>query len=64
MATKKQIYETIKSCRNDLPEASGYISVHRNIVTISNGHSVMRSDIGEIKSVHKIRSRDGNGYYK
>ena len=64
MATKKQIYETIRSCRDNLPTPSGYISVQRSIVTISNGHSVMRSDIGEIKSVHRIRSRDGNGNFK
>ena len=60
MATNKQIVEAIRSMSNNLPTQSGYVSVHRNIVTISNGHSVMRSDIGEIRSVMTKDFKNGN----
>ncbi len=60
MATKKNIVEAIRSMSNNLPTQSGYVSVHRSIMTISNGHSVMRSDIGEIRSVMRKDLKNGN----
>ena len=60
MATKKNIVEAIRSMSNNLPTQSGYVSVQRSIMTISNGHSVMRSDIGEIRSVMRKDLKNGN----
>ena len=58
MATNKQIIEALKSVGEQFPTPSGYISVHRSFVSISNGNSVMRSDIKEISAV--IRNGNGN----
>ena len=58
MATNKQIYEALKSVETYLPTPSGYISIQRSIMSISNGQSVMRNDIQEITAV--IRNGDGN----
>ena len=57
MATNKQIIEALKSVVKQFPTQVGYFSVHRSFVSISNGHSVMSSDIREISAV----IRDGNG---
>ena len=57
MATNKQIIEALKAVGRQFPTPSGYISVHRSFVSISNGHSVMTSDIKEISAV----IRNGNG---
>ena len=57
MATRRQIIEALKSVGNSFPTSTGYFSVHRSFVSISNGHSVMASDITEISAV----IRDGNG---
>ena len=57
MATNKQIIEALKSVGDSFPTSTGYFSVHRSFVSISNGHSVMSSDIKEISAV----IRDGNG---
>ena len=57
MATHKQIIEALKAVGNSFPTPSGYVSVHRSFVSISNGHSVMSSDIKEISAV----IRNGNG---
>ena len=57
MATNKQIMEALKAVGNSFPTPSGYVSVHRSFVSISNGHSVMTSDIREISTV----IRNGNG---
>ena len=58
MATNRQIIEALRVVRNSYPTSSNYIGVHRDVVSISNGHSVMRSDIREISDV--IRDGDGN----
>ena len=58
MATRRQIIEALKSVGNSFPTSTGYFSVHRSFVSISNGHSVMTSDITEISAV--IRDGDGN----
>ena len=58
MATNKQIIEALRGVRNQFPSNSSYINVHRNVVNISNGQSVMSSDIKEISAV--IRNRNGN----
>ena len=58
MATNKQIMEALKAVGKSFPTPSGYISVHRSFVSISNGHSVMSSDIKEISAV--IRNGNGN----
>ena len=60
MATNKQIMEALRLVRNQFPSNSSYINVHRNIISISNGQSVMTSDISEISAV----IRDGNGNNK
>ena len=60
MATRKQIIEALKAVGDSFPTSTGYFSVHRNVVSISNGHSVMSSDIREISAV----IRDGNGNNK
>ena len=57
MATNKQIMEALKAVGDSFPTPSGYVSVHRSFVSISNGHSVMSSDIREISAV----IRNGNG---
>ena len=57
MATNKQIMEALKAVGNSFPTATGYFSVHRSFVSISNGHSVMTSDVKEINAV----IRNGNG---
>ena len=58
MATNKQIIEALRGVRNQFPSNSSYIGVHRNIISISNGQSVMTSDITEINTV--IRDSNGN----
>ena len=60
MATNRQIIEALRGVRRQFPGNSRYIGVHRSIVSISNGHSVMSSDIREISAV----IRDGNGNNK
>ena len=57
MATNKQIIEALRGVRSQFPSNSSYIGVHRSMVSISNGHSIMTSDITEISAVIK----DGNG---
>ena len=57
MATRKQIIEALKAVGNSFPTSNGYFSVHRSFVSISNGHSVMTSDVKEINAV----IRNGNG---
>ena len=58
MATNKQIIEALRGVRRQFPSNSSYIGVHRNVISISNGHSVMVSDISEISTV--IRNGNGN----
>ena len=58
MATNRQIMEALREVRNQFPSNSSYIGVHRSVVSISNGHSVMSSDIREISAV--IRNGNGN----
>ena len=58
MATRSQILEALRGVRNQFPSNSSYISVHRNIISISNGQSIMTSDITEINAV--IRDSNGN----
>ena len=58
MATNKQIIEALRGVRRQFPSNSSYIGVHRNVISISNGHSVMVSDISEISAV--IRNGNGN----
>ena len=57
MATNRQIIEALRGVRSQFPSNSSYAGVHRSVVSISNGHSVMVSDISEISAV----IRDGNG---
>ena len=57
MATRRQIIEALKAVGNQFPTPTGYFSVHRSFVSISNGQSVMSSDVKEINAV----IRDGNG---
>ena len=57
MATNRQIMEALRAVGRQFPTPSGYISVHRSFVSISNGHSVMTSDVKEINAV----IRNGNG---
>ena len=57
MATRRQIIEALKSVGDSFPTSTGYFSVHRSFVSISNGHSVMTSDVKEINAV----IRNGNG---
>ena len=56
MATNKQIMEALRAVGNSFPTPTGYFSVHRSFVSISNGHSVMTSDVKEINAV----IRNGN----
>ena len=58
MATNKQIIEALRGVRRQFPSNSSYIGVHRSIVSISNGQSVMANDITEINTV--IRNGNGN----
>ena len=56
MATRRQIIEALRAVGNSFPTPTGYFSVHRSFVSISNGHSIMTSDIKEISTV----IRNGN----
>jgi hypothetical protein len=58
MATNKQIIEALRAVGKSFPTPTGYFSVHRSFVSISNGHSVMTSDVKEINAV--IRNGNGN----
>ena len=58
MATRNQILEALRGVRHQIPSNNSYVGVHRNVVSISNGHSVMSSDIKEISAV--IRNGNGN----
>ena len=58
MTTRKQIIEALKAVGDSFPTSTSYFSVHRSFVSISNGHSVMSSDIREISAV--IRNGNGN----
>ena len=58
MATRNQILEALRGVRNQFPSNNSYISVHRNVVNISNNQYVMVSDIREISAV--IRDGDGD----
>ena len=60
MATRNQILEALRGVRSQFPSNSSYIGVHRSMISISNGQSVMTSDISEISAV----IRDGNGNNK
>jgi hypothetical protein len=59
MATRTQILEALRGVRNQFPSNNSYISVHRNVVHISNNQYVMVSDIKEISEV--IKDKDDNG---
>ena len=58
MDTNKQIMEALRGVRSQFPSNNSYIGVHRSIISISNGQSVMSSDITEISTV--IRNGNGN----
>ena len=58
MATNNQILEALRGVRSQFPSNSSYIGVHRSMISISNGQSVMSSDIREISAV--IRNGNGN----
>ena len=58
MATRTQILEALRGVRRQFPSNSSYVGMARNVVSISNGHSVMSSDIREISAV--IRNGNGN----
>ena len=58
MATRSQILEALRGVRNQFPSNSSYISVHRNVVNISNNQYVMVSDIKEISE--SIKDKDGD----
>ena len=58
MATNKQIMEALRAGGKSFPTSTGYFSVHRSFVSISNGQSVMSSDVKEINAV--IRNGNGN----
>jgi len=69
MATRNQILEALRGVRNHFPSNNSYAGVARNVVSISNGHSVMSSDIREISDVigngkGNAVKRDGNGNNK
>ena len=59
MATRNQILEALRGVRNQFPSNSSYISVHRNVVNISNNQYVMVSDIKEISETIK-KDDDGD----
>ena len=61
MATRSQILEALRGVRSQFPSNSSYISVHRNVVNISNNQYVMVSDIKEISETIK---KDDNGNNK
>ena len=58
MATRNQILEALRGVRSQFPSNNSYVGMARNVVSISNGHSVMSSDISEISAV--IRNGNGN----
>ena len=58
MATNRQILEALRGVRNQFQSKSSYVGVHRSVISISNGQSVMTSDISEISAV--IRNGNGN----
>ena len=58
MATRNQILEALRGVRSQFPAPSGYVSVHRSMVNISNGHIIITSYITEISAV--IRDVNGN----
>jgi hypothetical protein len=58
MATRNQILEALRGVRSQFPSNSSYIGVHRSIISISNGQSIMTNDITEISTV--IRNGNGN----
>ena len=58
MATRRQIIEALRAVGNSFPTPTGYFSVHRSFVSISNDNSVMSSDVREINAV--IRNGNGN----
>ena len=58
MATRSQILEALRGVRSHFPSNSSYISLHRNVVNISNNQYVMVSDIREISEV--IKDKDGD----
>ena len=58
MATNRQIIEALRGVRSQFPSNNSYIGVHRSIVNVSNGQSVMANDITEINTV--IRDSNGN----
>ena len=58
MATRNQILEALRGVRSQFPSNNSYVGMARNVVSISNGHSVMSSDIREISAV--IRNGNGN----
>ena len=58
MATRNQILEALRGVRSQFPSNSSYVGMARNVISISNGHSVMSSDIREISAV--IRNGNGN----
>ena len=62
MATRSQILEALRGVRSQFPSNSSYISVHRNVVNISNSKYVMVSDIREISE--SIKDKDDNGNNK
>ena len=57
MATRNQILEALRGVRRQIPSNNSYVGMARDVVSISNGHSVMSSDIREISAV----IRNGNG---
>ena len=58
MATNRQIIEALRGVRRQIPSNNSYVGMARDVVSISNGHSVMSSDIREISAV--IRNGNGN----
>ena len=58
MATRNQILEALRWVRRQIPTNNSYVGMARNVVSISNGHSIMSSDIKEISAV--IRNGNGN----
>ena len=59
MATRGQILEALRGVRSQFPSNNSYISVHRNVVNISNNQYVMVSDIKEISETIK-KDDDGD----
>ena len=53
MATRSQILEALRGVRSQFPSNNSYISVHRNVVNISNNQYVMVSDIKEISKANQ-----------